>query len=127
MIRSLDPADLGPIPISARSRSRPDADLGPIPISAQVINVLIGLGLPWAILNASGGPIEIDDHESLTIMGCYQLGCIAAYAGLVLLPTVPTWGGRGRASLGHVKGLGLIASYVVASYAAGLYILRDDP
>ena len=80
---------------------------------SQVMNILIGLGLPWLILNLAGREIRVLDRVALTEMGLFQLASVAAYAALVLLPTLPTWGRRGRATLGKSKGVALIASYAV--------------
>ena len=85
---------------------------------SQVVNVLIGLGLPWLISNVFGKLIHIRSHVELAFMSRFMFGCIAAYAAVLILPTVPTWGTRARARLGKREGWTLVVVYVAV---VGLY------
>ena len=85
---------------------------------SQVINVLIGLGLPWIISTSASLPVHVRVYEKLQFMGCFQAVCVGFYLLILLVPTIPTWGGPGRAMLGRKKGLLLLIAYV---FAAALY------
>ena len=85
---------------------------------SQVINVLIGLGLPWIISTSASLPVHVRGYEKLQLMGCFQAVCVGFYLLILLVPTIPTWGGPGRAMLGRKKGLLLLIAYV---FAAGSY------
>lgn len=86
---------------------------------SQVINVLIGLGLPWIISTSASLPVYVRGYEKLQLMGCFQAVCVGFYLLILLVPTIPTWGGPGRAMLGRKKGLLLLIAYVFV--AAALY------
>lgn len=62
---------------------------------AQVINVLIGLGVPWTITTGVGLPIKIESvgdsaSGSLLTLVWYVYGCLAVYLLVLLAPTVPS-------------------------------------
>ena len=40
---------------------------------SQILNILVGLGLPWFITNAAGSPIEIKGHGDLQLMSLLQV------------------------------------------------------
>ncbi|KOO26303.1 sodium potassium calcium exchanger 5 [Chrysochromulina tobinii] len=81
---------------------------------SQIINILVGLGLPWAISNAAHQTIRVDLVKSLHLMANIQLANVLLYLSLLLLPTLPTWGRHSHASLGRAKGLILICIYGAA-------------
>merc|ERR1719313_1288108 len=82
---------------------------------SQILNILVGLGMPWTISCLSGQPVRIPGHEQLQVMAYFQVVNIVAYFCLVLLPSVHTWrcGMRGRALLGKTQGTLLVILYVV--------------
>ena len=43
---------------------------------SQVINVLIGLGLPWIISTSASLPVHVRGYEKLQFMGCFQAVCV---------------------------------------------------
>lgn len=88
---------------------------------SQVMNILVGLGMPWLVTGAAGQRVVVPEHAQLSHMAMFQLGCVAVYAGVLLLPAVPTWGGRGRAELGRGKGLALLGTYVAVCTAYRLW------
>ena len=90
---------------------------------SQVINILIGLGLPWQISTSFGKPVRIMKHAELAYMSRFMFGCVAAYVAVLLLPTIPSWGRRGRATLGKREGWILIAVYFAV---VGLYALATS-
>ena len=53
-------------------------------------------------------------------MGNFILVSVVAYIAALLLPTLPTWGGPGKARLGHAKGWLLLAVYVLVMSAYAL-------
>ena len=40
---------------------------------SQIINILVGLGLPWFITNSAGSAIEIRGHHDLELMSLMQV------------------------------------------------------
>jgi sodium/potassium/calcium exchanger 5 len=95
---------------------------------SQVINVLIGLGLPWAIATTGPEPVVVNNHHELTVMNCFMAMCVIIYTAVLLLPSIPTWGKRGgRAMLGRREGIGLIVAYalVVSLYQVARLFTAD--
>jgi Ca2+/Na+ antiporter len=82
---------------------------------SQIINILIGLGLPWSISNMAGLTVPVPGVGILQVMGGFQMGNVAIYLSLLLLPTMQTWrpGDHSKASLGRKKGAALLVTYVV--------------
>ena len=72
---------------------------------SQIINILIGLGVPWLMTNAAGMtvPIPRTSVGQLHTMAGLQLANVLLYMGLLLLPTLRTWrpGDHSKASHGH--------------------------
>ena len=95
---------------------------------SQVVNVLVGLGLPWLLSNTAGHLVYIPKHEELSFMSRFMFGCLVAYVAVLLLPTVSTWGSRGRAILGKREGWMLIAIYgiVISLYGAASWIWTGE-
>jgi len=83
---------------------------------SQIINILIGLGLPWVITNAAGLDVSVGLVDSLALMATMQLANVLIYFCLLLLPTMHTWrpGDHSKASLGRHKGIALMSVYVLA-------------
>ena len=92
---------------------------------SQIINILIGLGLPWFLTNATGEPVAIKAHEELLVMALVQAGNVIVNISLILLPTAHTWrpGDHRKATLGRKKGIALLCTYVAAlvGYAIHLF------
>lgn len=83
---------------------------------SQIINILIGLGVPWAIMNMAGRPVPTTHVGGLQLMATLQGLVVLTYCSLLLLPTLRTWrpGDHSKASLGRAKGKVLLAVYAVA-------------
>ena len=83
---------------------------------SQIINILIGLGLPWLITNMAGRTVNVHGVGSLRVMASFQTVNVAIYFSLLLLPTIHTWrpGDHSKASLGKRKGRILMVTYVTA-------------
>jgi len=119
---------------------------------SQIINILVGLGLPWLLTNATGEPVSIKAHEELQaaathpphavasalqrrgcrcapcqVMAFVQAGNLCVNIGLILLPTAHTWrpGDHRKATLGPRKAIVLLLTYVAAlvGYAVHLFSL----
>ena len=61
-------------------------------IGSQVMNILIGLGLPWTISTCYGMPIVVPDEPELATMVYLEVVCVLTYVVVVMAPTVFTWG-----------------------------------
>ncbi len=92
-------------------------------VASQVINILVGLGVPWFMTNAAGGVVKIPAHGQLQVMGCFTASCVVVYVACTLLPSIPTWGGKGHAYLDRRGGRLLVASYVATVLAYALATL----
>ena len=96
---------------------------------AQIINILIGLGLPWTLASLSGRPVLIRAHKEIKLMATIQACNVAFNVALILLPTWRTWkrGDHSKASLGKRKAVALLAAYATALvvYAAHLFSVGD--
>ena len=98
-------------------------------VGSQVINVLIGLGLPWCISTSAGLPVEIAEETSdeLITLVWVMVGCLVVYLLVLLLPSMPSWGSFGYATLGRREGWLLFFAYLAAVGAhiyATLFLLR---
>ncbi|KAJ1619437.1 hypothetical protein T492DRAFT_890314 [Pavlovales sp. CCMP2436] len=85
---------------------------------SQIINILIGLGMPWAISNAWGQPIRVGDIRHISLMGGLQ--ACNVFAIFVALLGVAFTCGHNKAVLNRRKGGVLLATYIfaVGTYAA---------
>lgn len=83
-------------------------------VGSQVINILIGLGLPWTMSASVGRPIHIADRPELLRIVWAMWVCIGAYLVILVMPTLPTWCREGTASLGWKEGVFLITAYFAA-------------
>ena len=91
-------------------------------VGSQVINILIGLGMPWCISTSANLPVEIAPescNELLTLVWV-MCGCLLTYLLVLLLPSLPSWGSFGYATLGRREGWLLFAAYL-AAVAAHVY------
>ena len=82
-----------------------------------MINILIGLGVPWAITTSSGLAITIPDTNELNFMVQLMALAVALYLVVLLAPSVHTWGRYGRAMLDRVQGWILFAIYFALAAA----------
>ena len=82
---------------------------------SQLINVLIGLGLPWAITNATGRDVQLTGHADLQLMALFLMGVLLVFAALLVFATAHTWrpGDHRKAQLGVAKGKALLATYAL--------------
>lgn len=82
---------------------------------SQIINICIGLGLPWLITNIAGRSVPVPGVDTLRIIGGFQAANVAIYFSLLLLPTIQTWrpGDHSKAALSRRKGAILLATYVL--------------
>ena len=89
---------------------------------SQIINILIGLGLPWLISTMASVPVPVHRPAQILQMAAFQGANVFLYLSLVLFVTWRTWrrGDHSKASLGRRKGAALVALYVVvlSVYAA---------
>ena len=95
---------------------------------SQIINILIGLGMPWLMSNLAGRPIAVQSVPSLRVMASFQAVNVAIYMSLLLLPTIRTWrpGDHSKASLGKRKGKVLMGTYVVALVVCAPILLLTE-
>mmetsp|Transcript_18649 Transcript_18649/g.25979 ORF Transcript_18649/g.25979 Transcript_18649/m.25979 type:complete len:428 (-) Transcript_18649:155-1438(-) len=90
-------------------------------IGSQIINICLGLGMPWAIHNAFGTPVKIDDHDSLQIAVWFQAGVVCfsfvIFLGSALILRLK------KAILNRKKGYALVTAYflVLGAYATVLF------
>ena len=83
---------------------------------SQVVNVLVGLGLPWLLTAGAGKDTPMPSDKGLAhlnFMMVLTVGCVAVYLGVLLAPTVGTWGGEGKATLGRPQGYLLCLAYAL--------------
>ena len=81
---------------------------------SQIINILIGLGLPWTLSCLSGKNIKVGDHEQIQVMAYFQSANVLVFVSIILFTTYKTWkrGDHSKASLGKRKGTVLVCMYV---------------
>jgi K+-dependent Na+/Ca+ exchanger-like protein len=88
---------------------------------SQIINILIGLGMPWTISNAAGKSIHVGDVWHIRMMGALQ-GCnvLALFAVLLGVALVC---GQNKAVLNRTKGAVLLVIYIacLVTYAIILF------
>merc|ERR1719469_425326 len=90
---------------------------------AQILNINIGLGLPWLIVALAGKPVVLKDVKSILTMACFQAWNVMVYFSLVLFPILGKWlsGSLTKASLDPRKGKMLVGAYFVTATAFILY------
>ncbi len=98
---------------------------------SQIINILLGLGVPWLMTNASGRAVRVTSVPTLLAMARFQFGAVVTYLSLLLLPTFRTWrpGDHSKAVLDRRKGAALLGAYLVIllSCAPVLLGMRGEP
>lgn len=95
-------------------------------LGSQIINILIGLGLPWTISSAFGRNITISIVSHIRVMALLQSLNVLGLA-VILLGAAVVYNQR-KATLTRAKGAALIGMYLcaVASYA-GVVFTWDRP
>ena len=89
-------------------------------LGSQIINILLGLGLPWLIANLAmkEGHLQVTDHSDLQFAAFFQFGAVAL--NLLLLLGMALYWGQNKATLTIGKGKLFIAAYAVV---VGSYVL----
>lgn len=80
-------------------------------IGSQIINILIGLGLPWFMSNLGGTCIRLFAHRNLEVAAFFQFGIVFTF--LCLLLGVALVMGQNKAMLTRPKAKFLMTAYVV--------------
>jgi Ca2+/Na+ antiporter len=87
-------------------------------LGSQIINIAIGLGLPWLLATSleSDGSIQVTDHDDIQIAGYFQFG--AVLVNVTLLLGSAWYFGDNKAKLTAQKGKILACTYlaVIVSY-----------
>ena len=90
----------------------------------QVINIGIGLGMPWLLTNLTGNHVTVCGHRILQISAFFQTGIVLSnfflLVGLALIRR------RNKAQLQPWKAMTLIALYITALLGFTLYLYLDD-
>mmetsp|Transcript_1570 Transcript_1570/g.5078 ORF Transcript_1570/g.5078 Transcript_1570/m.5078 type:complete len:187 (+) Transcript_1570:3-563(+) len=83
---------------------------------SQILNILVGLGMPWLISCLAGRPVRVRGHGQLEVMAYFQAANVSVYSLLILFATACTWrrGDHSKASLGRHKGATLVGTYLLA-------------
>lgn len=93
---------------------------------SQIINILIGLGMPWAISNAAGMPIHIGDVWHIRLMGglqaCNVVALFSVLLGIALTSceskAVLTRTKGGVLLLMYITGVGVYSSFIFGQGAS---------
>jgi len=95
---------------------------------SQIINILIGLGMPWLFSNLAGRQIAIPTAGLLRGMARIQACNVLVYLSLILLPTVKTWrpGDHSKATLGRQQGFVLVGVYVCALLIEAIILANSN-
>ena len=81
-------------------------------IGSQIINILIGLGLPWFFLGLFGDrDVCVTDHRNLQVAASFQF--VAVGVNLILLLGLAVYNKANKAHLTKFKGKLFICGYVV--------------
>jgi len=96
---------------------------------AQILNINIGLGVPWLIVAAAGSPVKVDAVKSITQMMLFQSWNLTFYFFIVLFPILGTWmaGGIQKAMLNSTKGKILTLMYFITMTAFIVYSQFINP
>lgn len=95
-------------------------------LGSQLINIGIGLGLPWLIVTISqkkGQEFRVTDHNDLQTAAYFQFGAISV--NFILLLGMALYTKANKAFLTPMKGYLLLASYGVVICAYVGVMLRD--
>ena len=95
---------------------------------SQIINILIGLGLPWLFSNMAGREVPIPTPSMLKGMARMQAVNVLVYLSLILLPTMHTWrpGDHSKATLGRRHGYVLIGTYLAALSIEAIILANSE-
>jgi len=96
-------------------------------VGSQVINVLIGLGVPWACATGAGVKVKLPENGELIELMYLMYACVGVYLLTLLAPTIPTWGREGRVLLGRTQGWILFGAYglIAGGYAVQIALHRS--
>jgi Ca2+/Na+ antiporter len=80
-------------------------------LGSQIINIAIGLGLPWllATLFQDNGQIQVTDHNDIQVAAYFQFG--AVFVNFMMLLGTAVYYKQNKALLTKDKGGFLVASY----------------
>jgi Ca2+/Na+ antiporter len=94
-------------------------------VGSQVINILVGLGLPWFISGLFGSPISVKGHEDLTGAGAFLLVGVGVFALLLILPIAMNCR---KPKLSAWKGKIMCGMYalILVTYSAWYFLLLKD-
>ena len=95
-------------------------------LGSQLINIGIGLGLPWLIVTISqknGQVFRVTDHADLQTAAYFQFGAVSV--NFILLLGVAVYTKANKAFLTPVKGYLLLVSYVIVICAYIAVMLRN--
>lgn len=97
---------------------------------SQIINILVGMGVPFLMVNLVGRDVAVSNIDELRAMARFQYINVFVFISLLLLPTVHTWrpGDHSKATLTRQKGIALICTYVivVVVFAILLFSSREE-
>ena len=97
-------------------------------IGSQIINILIGLGLPWTIANfasGDGGGVKLTGHKSLQVAAFFQSGAVVF--NFVLLIGFALVQKTNKAVLSKWKGIVFIVMYIVIAIAYCIWSFTSTP
>eukprot|EP00658_Telonema_sp_P-2_P084525 TRINITY_DN9401_c0_g1_i1.p1 TRINITY_DN9401_c0_g1~~TRINITY_DN9401_c0_g1_i1.p1 ORF type:complete len:576 (+),score=160.92 TRINITY_DN9401_c0_g1_i1:191-1918(+) len=96
-------------------------------MGSQVINILIGLGVPWLLSNIAAGKAVIigDNHQCLQVAAFFQFGALTLCCSLLLGWAVVTR--SNKAVLNRFKAVILCAGYVVVIVFYGVIVFLPAP
>ena len=89
----------------------------------QVINIGIGLGLPWLLTNITGRHVTVCGHQILQISAVFQT-CVVL-CNFCLLVGLALIRRKNKAQLQRWKAITLIVVYVAALLGFTLYLYLD--
>ena len=106
-----------------RLRTQIDNDislLAPHP-TARIVNILIGLGLPWMVAALSGSPTRVPGHETLQVAAYFLSGGVAMNVLVILAPLLCS--GANKATLSRARGWVLLGGYLAAAGGFCVYLI----
>ena len=78
-------------------------------IGSQIVNICIGLGVPWTISAASNKPVNITEHSAIQRSVYFQVANIVFITSLLLGPVLLY--GHNKATLTRNKGIALLCMF----------------
>jgi sodium/potassium/calcium exchanger 3 len=96
-------------------------------IGSQIINILIGLGLPWLLTNLTGTCIRLYAHKALQAASFFQFGIVFTFLSLLLGIALVLQ--QNKAILSKVKARFLILGYflVIGAFTLLEAVWRPPP